>query len=57
MRISSLPLAVSVLIAVSAYALAQTPAPKLLFSEDFENVPVGEIPKGSHPTSGPKPSP
>jgi hypothetical protein len=46
MRISSLPLAASFFIAFPAGAWAQTPEPKILFSEDFENVPVGEIPRG-----------
>jgi hypothetical protein len=46
MRIPPLPVAVSLLVAVYSGAFAQTPAPQILFSEDFENVPVGEIPKG-----------
>jgi hypothetical protein len=46
MRIPPLPLAVGLLAAVCSCAIAQTPAPELLFAEDFENVPLGEIPKG-----------
>ena len=46
MKTPSFPLAIALALAVSSGAFAQTPAPKLLFSEDFENVPVGEIPKG-----------
>jgi len=46
MRIPFLSLAGGVLLAASSGAFAQTPAPAVLFSEDFENVPVGEIPKG-----------
>jgi len=46
MRIPPLPLAVALFAAVSTGAFAQAPAPKLLFAEDFEDVPIGEIPKG-----------
>jgi len=46
MKTLFLPLAIGLLVAVSSDAFAQAPAPKVLFSEDFENVPLGEIPKG-----------
>jgi hypothetical protein len=46
MKITFLPLAISFAVAFSSAAFAEAPAPKVLFSEDFENVPVGEIPKG-----------
>jgi hypothetical protein len=41
-----LPLAVSLLTFTFTGAFAQTSAPKLLLSEDFESTPVGETPKG-----------
>jgi hypothetical protein len=46
MNIPRLPLAAILLALASSGAFAQTPAPKLLISEDFESTPVGEIPKG-----------
>ena len=46
MKIPSLPPGIALLVAVSCGAFAQTPAPNVLFSEDFESVPVGEIPNG-----------
>ena len=46
MKFSSLPLATGFLVVVSSVAFGQTPATQVLFSEDFENIPVGQIPKG-----------
>lgn len=47
MKIPSLPLATAIVALASTAAFAQTPAaPKVLLSLDFEDVPVGEIPKG-----------
>jgi hypothetical protein len=46
MNIPRLPLAVALLALAAARALAETPAPKLILSEDFESTPAGEIPKG-----------
>jgi len=45
MKIPRLPLVIT-LLTISYSALAESPAPKLLISEDFESTPVGEIPKG-----------
>ncbi len=40
-----LHLSCTALILASAHAWAQSPAPKLLLSEDFESTPVGQVPK------------
>jgi len=46
MNSPSLRLPLLALIVSSATALAQTPSPKILLSEDFESTAVGQIPEG-----------
>ena len=46
MNIPSSPVAIALLVLAASGSFAQSPAPKLLLSEDFESTPASEIPKG-----------